>query len=169
MFQSAAAIDFHKLQRSVTSLPICAAAALSPAVIMAVAEVNGFSKGDSMALCGTMVAIVVVLIAVRQHDKSLKNCVAVLCGTLVFGITSPGLIVSYLANGAPWGNYQFMNWQLWVLLGFIFGLAGWSVTNAMYSFFTKYVPEVVPFVFRRFFGRLFGLSDTEKKPPPPTE
>lgn len=160
---SALSIDLRRLKQSVTSLPVCASAALASIVVMATADVNGFSRGDAMALCGVSFALIVVLIGVRQFEKSLKNCAAVISGTVVVGISSPGLIVRYLTSGEDTPAYHFVDWQAWVLLGFVCGLAGWSVTQALYSFFTKYMPEAVPAFFRRLLGK---FSAPDNKPPP---
>lgn len=154
----AISFDPRRLQQSMTSIPVCAAAALASVIIMAVSDVNSFSRGDAFALCGTCFSVVVVLIGVRQFEKSVKNCAAVISGTVIFGICSPALIVRYFTSGAPEPAYRFIDWQIWVLLGFVCGLAGWSVTQAIYSFFTKYVPEAVPAFLKRM---VFG-----KNPPP---
>lgn len=153
-------IDYHRLKHSMTSLPVCAAAALASVIIMAMAEVSGFSRGDAFALCGTAFAIVVVLIGIRQLDKSLKNGASVISGTVIFGICSPALIVRYFNSGADDTAYRFVDWQIWVLLGFVCGLAGWSITQALYSFFTKYVPEALPAFLRRF---IFGKNAPDHK------
>lgn len=137
---------------------------MASVVVMATAEVNGFSRADAFALCGTCFSVVVVLIGVRQFEKSLKNCLAVISGTLIFGICSPALIVGYLRAGAHPDAYRALEWQLWVILGFVCGLAGWSVTQATYSAFTKLIPSLIDSFIRRFFSR-WSPPPADRKPP----
>jgi len=161
-------IDFHRLTDSMTSLPVTATLAAS-AVCMIVAgpagnALAGPSTADRYAAVGAVLAVIIVLVAVRQFQKSFMNMVSVFIGTVVMGVCVPGLVVSFLqrSDAADAAAYDFLEWKIWLLLGFVCGLGGWSVTQTVYNLFTKLIPSLVESVARRFFSKWMPPDD---KPP----
>ena len=163
-------IDFDRLTDSMTSLPVTATLAAS-AICMIVAGtpagVNvmaGPSTADRYAAVGAVLAVIIVLVAVRQFQKSFMNMVSVFIGTVVMGVCVPGIVVSFIkgsdADSAV--AYEFLEWKIWLLLGFVCGLSGWTVTQTVYNLFTKLIPSAVESVARRFFSKWLPPDD---KPP----
>jgi len=133
--------DATSLTYVMSSTPVIAALLL----LSSTALVVGPTAQDQYALVGAVSAAIITLVAVRKYDQSLWNGVAAFLGAMTLGVTMPGATVS-------WSQYQgyvdahaygFITWHIWMLLGFIFGLAGWIVAQSLYQFFVKIVPDVV--------------------------
>lgn len=136
-----ASFDGVPFKYAMSSMPVIAALLL----LSSTALVVGPTTQDQYALVGAVSAAIITLVAVRKYDQSLWNGVAAFLGAMVLGVTMPGAIVS-------WAQYQkyvddqtyvFITWHIWMLLGFISGLAGWIVAQSIYQFFVKVVPNFV--------------------------
>lgn len=130
--------------------------------MMATAPIAGPSEADRYAAVGAAFSAVVVLVAVRQFDKSFGKFFSALIGTLIFGVCGPGLAVQYF-QGSP-SHLNWLDWKNWTLLGFVFGMGGWAITESLYNTLAKLVPSAVATLFRKVFGRL-AQEDRDKNPP----
>lgn len=154
-------LDLPRLQNSMTSLPLCAAGCLSVVFMLASAPIAGPSTADHYAAAGAAFSAVIVLVAVRQFDKSFAKFVSALIGTLVVGVCGPGLAVQYFQGYST--SFDFLDWKTWMLLGFVFGLAGWTVTESLHNTVAKLVPDALAALVRKVFGR---MAQSDRREPP---
>lgn len=115
---------------------------------------------DAWAVVGAMMAGAISVIHAMRSQKSMWDLAAVLVAAAFCGAVAPGVII----------NIQFphmaerMTWHAWAASGFISGLAGWSLTRGIISFFDKldWLSSI-----KRTVLRLFGVKggDDTTKPP----
>lgn len=138
----------HPFLEAVTSIPVIGSIVLLTASL----SVVGPSAPDRYAAVGASAAVVIVLVAIRQFEKSFWNFLSAFIGTVFAGISGPGTLISYLSwkGYVAEGTYVFLTWHVWMLLGFLFGLAGWAAALAVYHGFTKHIPDLITSVIEKF-------------------
>lgn len=106
---------------------------LLPATV--IATLAGPSAADIYAVLGVAPATVVVMYMVAKQARTGAHFAVVLCGSGGVGVFGPGIIANYAF--AQWFNPETFTWHVWMGLGFLCGLGGWSLTYAVCSFFFK--------------------------------
>lgn len=106
---------------------------LLPATVIATLE--GPSQADIYSVLGVAPATVVVMYMVAKQARTGAHFAVVLCGSGGFGVFAPGVIANLLLG--RWIDPTTFTWHVWMGLGFLCGLSGWSLTYAFCSFFFK--------------------------------
>lgn len=115
---------------------------------------------DAWAVIGAMMAGTIVVIHAMRSQKSMWDLAAVLVAAAFCGSVAPGLLIDIQFPHIA----ERMTWHTWAGAGFVFGLAGWSITRGLISFFEKFDWIVA---IKRTVLRLFGVKggDDTTKPP----
>lgn len=106
---------------------------LLPATV--IATLAGPSAADIYAVLGVAPATVVVMYMVAKQARTGAHFAVVLCGSGGFGIFAPGIIANLLLS--RWFDPAAYTWHVWMGLGFVCGLSGWSLTYAFCSYVFK--------------------------------
>lgn len=111
--------ETEETDMNVESLILCS-------ISLAATFVGAGGDPSIAAVCGAMLASMIALLKAAQEKRAWQDRAISMLGTSVIGSTAPSAILHWFFPD----SVQKIIWQTWSILGFLGGMAGWSVAYA---------------------------------------